>query len=65
MLDNPLLGPLVRGALRMAAPNLDPAEVTPWPALCCCTCSLQNVVCHWGVRSTRLCWGGSEEFSHR
>lgn len=27
MLDNPLLGPLVRGALRMAAPNLDPAEV--------------------------------------
>ncbi|KAK9831878.1 hypothetical protein WJX81_004455 [Elliptochloris bilobata] len=29
VLDNPLLGPLVRGALRMAAPSLDPAEVTP------------------------------------
>lgn len=33
MLDNPLLGPLVRGALRVAAPNLDPAEVK---TLACC-----------------------------
>ena len=39
MLDNPLLGPLVRGALRVAAPNLDPAEVTPLSALGTCTCS--------------------------
>lgn len=29
VLANPLLGPLVRGALRVAAPSLDPAEVTP------------------------------------
>ena len=30
VLDNPLLGPLVRGALRVAAPSLDPAEVKPF-----------------------------------
>ena len=33
VLDNPLLGPLVRGALRVAAPNLDPAEVNSKPAI--------------------------------